>query len=116
VQAFDSKDLKEYVEMGAWEKIAQNRVMRRTIEAITKRDGSDTYNFSLLHILLVDLQGKISKINIKASAFSTESAVIEMESTAKAALTWFKSNITDKLANSNIRTRLQYEFLQDLKK
>ena len=39
-----------------------------------------------------------------------------MESTAKAALTWFKSNITDKLANSNIRTRLQQEFLQDLKK
>ena len=39
-----------------------------------------------------------------------------MESTAKAALTWFKSNITDKLANSNIRTRLQHDFLQDLKK
>lgn len=102
--------------MGAWEKIAQNRVMRRTIEAITKRNSFVTDSSSLLHILSVDLQGKISKIDIKASAFSTESAAIEMESTAKAALTWFKSNITDKLANSNIRNRLQHEFLQDLKK
>jgi len=114
VKEFDSTDLEKYVEMGAWEKISQNRVLKRTLEAITKEEFS-VQSMSLLEILLIDLRGQISKIDNRASAFTTDSADIETDEKTKEALSSFKKTITDKLANSNLQSRLLNDFLQGLK-
>lgn len=60
VNAFDTDNLKEYVEGGAWEKIAQNRVIRKVLEETKQSSSSEgmlvkTQNTNLFTLLLLNL-------------------------------------------------------------
>ena len=76
VQTFDGADLKQYVEMGAWEKVVQCEVLARTLDAVTEaniNDESMTESLKkqpLFVILLFDLDANIKKINSKATSLS----------------------------------------------
>lgn len=73
VNAYEGgENLKAYVEMGSWERIVQSRVLKQMLEAVCKRSevGQDIKKQSLFSVLLLELQAKISLIDLRAENFA----------------------------------------------